>query len=360
MLRLEKISITQFRNYSLSSFEFHERVLGICGLNGKGKTNLLDAIWFCCFAKSYFAQTDMQVIQFGQEGFRLEARFENDGEPQNVIYINRGNGKKELLFNNIPYTKLSQHIGRIPAVMVAPDDIELVTGSSEIRRRFMDTVISQLDNVYLQQLIQYNKILQQRNSLLKRFADQGNKDMALLEVLNEQLSVPAAMIHQKRNSFCVQLVPLVQQYYQQISQHQENVSLLYESKLNETDLPTLLEQSLEKDMILQRTNNGIHRDDIYVQLNEQPFRTTASQGQRKSLLFALKLAEFELLKQRNGFPPILLLDDVFEKLDDNRMNQLLHWVCVENNGQVFITDTHRNRLEEVFQELKVPYQIIEL
>lgn len=360
MYKLRRITITQFRNYDLKTFDFSERVTGICGLNGVGKTNLLDAIWYCCFARSYFANTDALVAQFGKEGFRIDGEFEKDGESKQVVFINRGNGKKELLLDNVPYKKFSQHIGMFPAVMVAPDDIELVTGSGEERRRFMDTVISQCDAGYLQQLIVYNKILQQRNSLLKRFAEQANTDLALLEVLDEQLAAPGEFIFNKRKAFCVQLIPLVQQFYTQISLQKEVVSLSYESKLHDASFSELLFQYRERDLALQRTNAGIHRDDIAMQLNDQPFRTTASQGQRKSLLFSVKLAEFEILKLNKRTAPILLLDDVFEKLDDNRMNQLLEKVCVQNDGQVFITDTHHARLEEVFQELKVSYQIVDL
>ncbi|HMK05059.1 MAG TPA: DNA replication and repair protein RecF [Ferruginibacter sp.] len=360
MLFLHKIAITQFKNYSLSSFDFNERVIGICGLNGRGKTNLLDAVYYCCFTKSYFSKTDGLSIRFDNDGFRLESFFEKQTGKQKVICIHRLMGKKELLLNDIPYEKFSHHIGKFPAVMIAPDDIELITGGSEERRRFMDTVLSQVDAEYLQQLIQYNKVLQQRNSLLKRFAEQGKTDWPLLEVLDEQLIAPGNFIYKKRRTFTEQLIPLVQKFYEQIADNNEVVTLQYESRLNESSFHDLLNNFREKDFILQRSNAGIHKDDILMQLNRQPFKTTASQGQRKSLLFALKLSEFELLKADKGFAPILLLDDVFEKLDDNRMQQLLHWVCNENEGQVFITDTHRDRLSDAFDKLNTAYQIIEL
>ena len=244
--------------------------------------------------------------------------------------------------------------------MIAPDDIELISGGGEERRRFMDTVLSQMDGEYLQQLIQYNKILLQRNSLLKRFAEQGKTDWPLLEVVDEQLMQPGNFIFTKRNSFTEQLIPLVQQFYHRIADNDEMISLQYESGLNENQFSDLLNRFREKDLLLQRTNAGIHKDDIGMLLNGQSFRTTASQGQRKSLLFALKLAEFELLKNNKGFAPLLLLDDVFEKLDDQRMRQLLHWVCNENEGQVFITDTHKERLEDALNGLETKYQVIEL
>lgn len=360
MLQLTKITITQFKNYALSSFDITERVVGICGLNGRGKTNLIDAIYYCCFTKSYFSKNDGLNIQFDKDGFRLESFFEKDGEIQKVVCIHRIAGKKELLLNDVPYEKFSQHIGQFPVVMIAPDDIELVTGGGEERRKFIDTVLSQMDSEYLQQLILYNKVLLQRNSLLKRFAEQGQTDWPLLEVMDEQLVKPGNFIYTKRKEFATQLIPLVQKFYARIADNKEMVSLQYDSRLNESSFESLLNSYREKDLILQRTNAGIHKDDIGMQLNGQPFKTTASQGQRKSLLFALKLAEFELLKANKGFAPLLLLDDVFEKLDDNRMRQLLHWVCNDNQGQVFITDTHRDRLEEALGGIAVKYQVVEL
>ena len=382
MFRLSKITITQFKNYDFDSFSFTERIIGICGLNGRGKTNLLDAIYYLCFTKSYFTKTDGFNIRFNADGFRLEGTapaqpvLAPTGKDENttrnsedvqtvlnqdkIICIFRGVGKKELLLNDVPYIKFSEHIGKFPCVMIAPDDIEMIIGGSEERRRFMDTVISQINAAYLQQLIIYNKVLMQRNSLLKKFAEQGKTDWTLLEVLDDQLVQPGNYIFAKRKEFSLQLIPLVQQFYNKIANNNEVVSLQYESQLNDTDFFEVLNQIRQKDFILQRSNGGIHKDDIGIQLNGQVFKTTASQGQRKSLLFALKLAEFELLKINKGFTPLLLLDDVFEKLDEGRMQNLLNWVCNENNGQVFITDTHKERLELAFGGLQSKYQIIEL
>jgi DNA replication and repair protein RecF len=360
MLSLHKITITHFKNYEFNSFVFSENVIGICGLNGKGKTNLLDAIYYCCFTKSYFSGTDTLNINFEKDGFRLEALFDKQGVDQKVVCINRGPARKELFLNDIPYEKFSKHIGLLPVVMIAPDDIEVITGSSEERRKFIDTVLSQVDADYLQELITYNKILQQRNSLLKKMEDDRSSSMTVLEILDQQLIPHGKIIHKKRNDFLKALIPLVQRFYEQISNKAETVSLGYISQLNENSFENLLQQYRSKDLLLQRSNAGVHKDDISFILNGQVFKNIASQGQRKSLLFALKLAEFELLKTDKGFAPLLLLDDVFEKLDDQRMGQLLHWVCNENKGKVFITDTHRDRLEEAFQNLNVSFQIIEL
>ena len=357
MPRLTKISLTQFKNYSYSSFNFAERVTGICGQNGKGKTNLLDAIYYTCFTKSYFNKTDSINVQFDTDGFRIEAMFEAD----KLVIINRIGGKKELLLNDTVCEKFSKHIGKFPAVMVAPDDVELITGGSEGRRRFIDTVISQIDEQYLVQLIVYGKVLQQRNSLLKRFAEQGNVDGALLEVLDEQLITPGNYIFSTRKTFMLELVPLANELYKTIAANKdESLTLTYESQLHTNSFTNILKQQQQKDMLLQRSNAGIHKDDISILLNGQIFKNIASQGQRKSLLFALKLAEFQLLKTKKGFAPILLLDDVFEKLDEERMKQLLKWVCIENDGQVFITDTHKERLQKAFTDLGSAFQLIEL
>lgn len=353
---LTNIAITQFKNYDFSSFHFTEKIVGICGLNGKGKTNLLDAIYYLCFVKSYFTKNDIQSVQFGKDGFRLEGKMDD----HTIVCINRGAGKKECYVDDVAYTKMSHHIGKFPAVMVAPDDVELVTGTSEERRRYIDTILSQADAVYLQQLIAYNKILQQRNSLLKRFADTGYTDWQLLETIDEQLTGPGNYIHQKRKELSATLIPLVNSFYLQIAGKDEQVKLEYESQLNETDFFSLLNQCREKDFILQRSHGGIHKDEINIQMLNQPFKTTASQGQRKSLLFALKLAEFEILKTYKKTTPLLLLDDVFEKLDDNRMQHLLQWVCNQNNGQVFITDTHYERLQQSLSSLHTGFQLISL
>ena len=354
MPALKKITLTQFKNYSSASFTFNERIVGICGLNGKGKTNLLDAIHYLCLTKSYFV-TDPSNVQFNEDGFRIEGFFDKN----KIVCIYR-NSKKEFSINDIPYEKFSGHVGKFPCVMIAPDDVELINGGSEERMSFVDSMLIQMDAEYLQQLILYNKVLQQRNSLLKRFSEQGKTDLPLLEVLNAQLIPPGKYVFEKRKHITEKIFPLVQEFYKQIAGNNETVTLQYESQLNKESFETLLNQYHEKDLFSQRSNVGIHKDDINMQLNEHVFKSTSSQGQRKSLLFALKLAEFELLKNNKGFAPLLLLDDVFEKLDDNRMQNLLHWVCNENDGQVFITDTHKDRLEQAFTNLNNPYQVIEL
>ena len=360
MLRLKKISLTQFKNYVSQSLEFDKRIVAITGRNGIGKTNLLDAVHYLCFTKSYFSSTDVQAAQFNTDGFRIEGLFEKHQEEQKVVAIYRGPGKKEVLLNDMPYEKFSSHIGQFTCVMVAPDDVELIIGGSEERRKFIDTLLSQIDANYLQQLITYTKVLQQRNSLLKTIAETGKTDWGLLDVLDQQLAEPGKFIFSKRKELLQSFLPYVQKLYAEIAGNSEEVCLTYESQLIHHSFESLTEQFRQKDFILQRTGAGIHKDDLDIRLSNQNFKTIASQGQRKSLLFALKLAEFEVLKNNKGFAPLLLLDDVFEKLDDRRMDNLLKRVCLENETQVFITDTHEDRIKESLGQMGVPFQVIEL
>ena len=359
MLRINHIKVTNYKNYSFASFDFPENVVGICGLNGTGKTNLLDAIFYCCFTKSYFASVDFHNIKQGTEGFRIQADFLREEKSTEVICINRGGNKKEFSLNGVPYTKFSKHIGFLPVVMIAPDDTDLITGLSEIRRRFIDTLLSQADAAYLQDLIAYNKILAQRNSLLKNF-ESHSESKTLIGILDQQLFKPATNIYEKRTALLKQMIPIVNKFYDLISSKTETIQIEYISQLHNSDFSVLLTDSFNQDLLLQRTSAGIHKDEISFQLNGSPFRQVASQGQRKSLLFALKLAEFELIQEYTGIAPLLLLDDVFEKLDDNRMQNLLNWVCTCNTSQVFITDTHKERLKDAFEQLNISSTIIEL
>ncbi len=379
MLRLQHISLLQFKNYSNRSFDFSERIIGICGKNGVGKTNLLDAIHYLCFTKSYFTRLDGNNVQHGNTGFRLEGNVELHNKPEKAVCILRDTGRKEFSVNDDNYDKFSHHVGRYPCVVIAPDDAELITGDSKERRTFLDALLCQLDAEYMQQLIAYKKILEQRNSLLKSFAETGGRNFELLDVLDEQLIKPGDYIFAKRSAFLVSFLPIAKHLYNDISQQptdansskegftklgamagKEDVNLFYESELLQASFSELLKINRAKDCFAQRTTSGIHRDDLDIQLSNQPFKNIASQGQRKSLLFALKLAEMEVLKKEKGFAPLLLLDDVFEKLDEDRINNLLNKVCVENDGQVFITDTNEARLKQHLEALSVNYQLIKL
>lgn len=372
LLRIQDITLVQFKNYPKASFAFHERIVGICGKNGIGKTNLLDALYYLCFTKSYFSRSDQQAVFKGATeptgrpmpgapaGFRLEGHVRRDGVSTEVVCILRETGKKEFMVNGEAYEKFSRHIGRLPCVIIAPDDIQIITGASEERRRFLDALLSQLDPVYLQKLIDYNKILQQRNGFLKSLDDRRRPDKGLLEVYDEQMVIAGNYIYSKRRQFLADFLPLAGRYYTLIAGDDEPIALEYESQLLSGSFAELLRQSIDRDLSLQRTNMGIHRDDIELAYADLPFKTMASQGQRKSMLFALKLAEYETLKREKGFAPLLLLDDVFEKLDEFRMRNLLDRVCVQDDGQIFITDTHEERIQAELDGLGVPYQIIPL
>jgi len=360
MLHLQNINLYQFKNYLQQYFHFNENVIGIYGNNGQGKTNLLDAIYFLCFTKSYFSKTDSTVVNRGLQGMRVEGNFARNGEAEKIVCIIRENNRKEIQRNSEDYKKFSAHIGQFPAVMIAPDDVELITGTSDIRRKYLDTLLSQLDHRYLQNLIDYNKVLQQRNSLLKSGSERGYIDDSLLDILTAQLTEPGKYIYNYRKIFLNNYLPAVAKSYLQIAGSDESIQLEYYSQLLEDDFEKLLVTFRQKDIMLQRTTVGIHKDDIDLKLNNENFKNIASQGQRKSLLFALKLNEFETLKLAKQFAPLLLLDDVFEKLDEGRMQNLLQYVCVESNSQVFITDTHKERLQQALEKLKVPFQLIGL
>jgi DNA replication and repair protein RecF len=360
-LQLQSISLYQFKNYFHQEFTFSERIVGICGRNGRGKTNLLDAIHYLCFTKSYFTRQDSLSTQHGYKGFRLEGQLQLNGQAEKAVCILRENGKKEFSVNDQPYTRFSKHIGRYPCVVIAPDDVQLIIGTSEERRKFLDTLLSQLDNAYLQSLINYTKILQQRNSFLRSYNDGfGSRDLSVLDILDEQLAKEGNVIFARRRDFLLHFLPMVKALYNEIAQHYEPISLVYESELMQGAHEELLQAARQKDLVIQRTTTGIHRDDLIFNLGEQSFKSIASQGQRKSLLFALKLAEMEVLKKEKRVSPILLLDDVFEKLDEERISNLLKSVCNENDGQIFITDTNCDRLENGLKKLQPSFQLISL
>lgn len=360
MLHLDKIQLSQFKNYKYQQFQFKEKIVGITGNNGIGKTNLLDAIYYLCFTKSYFGKTEANSVHYGYQGMRLEGDFIKNNLSEKIICILRENNKKEITRNNERYEKFSEHLGQFPIVMIAPDDIELINGNSDVRRKFLDTLISQLDGQYLQSLIGYNKVLLQRNSLLKIAAEKGHLEESLLLVLNDQLTIPCNYIYETRKKFLKDFLPMVEKSYNIIAGTAEPLKLNYVSQLFNNSFEQLLLSAQIKDKMLQRTTVGIHRDDIEFKLQHESFKNIASQGQRKSLLFGLKIKEFEALKQAKGFSPILLLDDVFEKLDAQRMQNLLSYVCKNTDCQVFITDTHKDRLEKSLKNLHIKYQIIEL
>lgn len=357
---LREIRTFQFRNCPLTPMVFEHPVAAICGPNGKGKTNLLDAAHYLGFTRSYFSQTDAGSVRFGFQGFRIDGRWEWKGDRLTTACILRENGKKEFIVDGDPIPRFSAHIGRLPMVFIAPDDIALINEGGEGRRKFMDTLISQVDPDYLEALIRYNKILQERNGLLKWMSAQPTASLTLLDVLDHQLSIEGTIIYQVRKRFMETFIPSMVLFYDEVSGAAESITPIYISQLEAGDMFLQLQKSRLADLQVQRTRIGIHRDDLDTRMDGLPFRQTASQGQRKSLLFAMKLAAFEVLRQAKGTPPLLLLDDIFEKLDEQRMQHLLHRVCVLNQGQVLLTDTHKDRVSAILGGLNVKFQSIQV
>ena len=359
MLQITHINLLQFRNYPSANFSFPERVTAICGNNGRGKTNLLDAVYYLCFTKSYFSKPDQQSVETGRMGFRIDAGFHKQHQQLDVALLLRENNKKELKIDGEHISPFSAHIGRLPVVFVAPDDVVLISGASEERRKLIDTILSQTNASYLTTLIQYGKILQERNKYLKSQEIDGI-DFTLLDTFDHQLASLGSQIIEWRKAFFESFIPSVNQLFQFISDGNENPEFAYVPSTTVERYQHDLLLSRQKDLILQRTNIDIHKEDLELTMNGLPFKQMASQGQRKSMLFALKLAEFDFLKNNVGFEPILLLDDVFEKLDQNRLEKLLEWVCEKNKGQVFLTDTHKERISNALDQFGVTYHLIQL
>ncbi|MFZ4545362.1 MAG: DNA replication/repair protein RecF, partial [Saprospiraceae bacterium] len=355
---LESLTLTNFKNYRSEKIELSAKLNCLTGLNGMGKTNILDAVYYLCMCKSHFSTTDVHIALQGEDFFRLEGIFNLDGSKKSKI-VAKVQARKAKIFENqdLSYEKLSDHIGKFPVVMIAPDDTELLTEGSEERRRLMDITLSQLDQHYLHSLQIYNKVLEQRNALLKQFFQSQRFDAGLLEVYDSQLIAPANYIFQQRKVLLEQLLPIFQLYYKIISGDREQPSFSYESKLLDYDLETLLLENREKDRILQRTSSGIHRDDVLFIFSEGiPAKRFASQGQLKSFLLAIKLAQYEVLHLLKGQRPILLLDDIFDKLDMERVKHLLSLLSDDQFGQLFITDTQEERILSIIGDLQVDFK----
>tara|TARA_B110000091_G_C13745807_1_gene445401 strand:- start:269 stop:1348 length:1080 start_codon:yes stop_codon:yes gene_type:complete len=357
---LQKISLINFKNLESQSFDFQQKINCFVGNNGVGKTNVLDAIYYLSFAKSYFNSVAVQNIKHGEAFFMVEGDYVlNDRNEKIICSLKRGQ-KKVLKRNGKSYEKFSEHIGQIPLVIISPADRDLVTEGSDTRRKFIDGVISQQNKTYLQNLIAYNKVISQRNALLKYFAANRTFDALNLSVYDDQLALYGAEIYTIRKAFLEEFIPIFNKKYQVISGGKEVVNLKYKSQLNDFSIIDLLKQSLEKDKILQYTTAGIHKDDLSFEIEKYPIKKFGSQGQQKSFLIALKFAQFEFIKQQSNLVPILLLDDIFDKLDENRVSQIIDLVNKDEFGQIFITDTHSERTEDIVKQSNKPYQIFKL
>lgn len=345
---LEKIVISDFRNIILQELEFSPNVNCVSGNNGEGKTNLLDAIYYLSMTKSAFALSDKFNFRHGTEEFSLSGlyRMENGLSSRFSVKMT-SKGEKKMKRDEKQYGKVSEHIGVLPVVMVSPSDISMVSESGEERRRFVNAVLSQMDREYMTSLQQYNRLLLQRNKILK----EQDVDRGLLEVIDMRMSAFAEPVFQARKKFVEELTPIVQEYYKALSGDSEQVSIEYDSELSKASLEQILAASYDKDRALKYTSAGIQRDDFLFKMNGHPIRRYGSQGQQKSFLVSLKFAQYELMKKNYGFAPVLLLDDVFDKLDMSRISNLLEMVASNDFGQIFITDSNKVRMSGIVDKL---------
>ncbi|MEM5566099.1 DNA replication and repair protein RecF [Psychroserpens sp. AS72] len=357
---LNTLSLVNYKNFEQQDFEFDTKINCFVGSNGVGKTNALDAIYHLSFGKSYFNPIASQNIKHNEAFFVVDGIFnKNDKTEKVVVSLKRGQ-KKVIKRNGKAYDKFSDHIGLIPLVIISPADRDLIIEGSDTRRKFIDSVISQSDKLYLNNLINYNKILTQRNALLKYFALNNTFNAQTLEVYNEQLDTYGSAIFKTRDAFLKTFIPIFKARYKAISNDNEDVNLNYKSDLFEADLKTLLAKNINKDKVIQYTSVGIHKDDLNFEIETYPIKKFGSQGQQKSFLIALKLAQFDFIKQQNGVTPLLLLDDIFDKLDENRVAQIISLVDNDDFGQLFISDTHAERTENVVKQIHQSYKIFKL
>jgi DNA replication and repair protein RecF len=347
------------KNLEQAELAFSRKMNCIIGKNGMGKTNLMDAVYYLSFCKSATNPIDSQNIRHEQDFFVLQGFYETEGgDPEEVYCGLKRRQKKQFKRNKKEYTRLSDHIGLIPLVMVSPADTLLIAGGSEERRRFMDVVISQFDREYLDALIRYNKALVQRNTLLKAELE---PDEELMNVWEEMMASTGEVVFRKRQQFIEEFIPIFQSYYSYISQNQEEVKLSYQSHAAEGDLLALLRANRQRDRVMGYSLKGIHKDDLIMQLGEFPMKREGSQGQNKTYLIALKLAQFEFLKRTgSGTTPLILLDDIFDKLDALRVEQIVKLVAGDNFGQIFITDTNRDHLDRILKKIEGDYKLFEV
>ncbi|MEN8799325.1 MAG: DNA replication/repair protein RecF [Flavobacteriaceae bacterium] len=357
---LQRLSLVNYKNFDSQEFEFDRKINCVVGDNGVGKTNVMDAIYHLCFGKSYFNPVSSQNIKHGEEFFVIEGLFNLKEREEKVVCSLKKGLAKVIKRNDKAYERISDHIGLLPLVIISPADRDLIIEGSDARRKFMDGVISQSDKTYLRSLLNYKKVLSQRNALLKYFALNNVFDSDSIAVYNEQLHTYGSKIYESRLSFMEALVPIFQEKYQIISGANEVVDLEYQSGLKERPLIELLEDSLQKDRMLQHTSVGIHRDDLLFKIASYPVKKFGSQGQQKSFLIALKLAQFDFIKKQSGITPILILDDIFDKLDENRVAHIVKMVDDDHFGQIFLSDTHAERTENIIAQIHQTYKIYTL
>ncbi|HNY08122.1 MAG TPA: DNA replication/repair protein RecF [Bacteroidales bacterium] len=358
---LKKLSLTNFKNYTEAAVDFSAKINCFIGNNGEGKTNLLDAIHYLSFCKSFFNSIDYQNIRHGTDFFAIHGTYSRNGDtPETISCIQKLNQKKIFKQNTKEYDRLSDHIGLYPLVMISPYDRDLINDGSEVRRRYIDSVMSQFDKVYLNELINYNKVLAQRNALLKYFGETQTFSQESLDIWNQKMVSLGITIFETRRKFIAEFMPVFSHYYELISDGREKVGITYESQLLQGDFYQLLQQAGEKDRYARYSTVGVHKDDLIFEIDGYPVKKYGSQGQQKSFVVAIKLAQFEYTRNLKGYNPLLLFDDIFDKLDDNRVEQLIKLVSADSFGQVFITDTQRYRIEKIVNRHEIDYRIFEI
>jgi DNA replication and repair protein RecF len=355
---LRHLTLFNFKNVEEANLRFDSDIICLLGKNGSGKTTLLDAIYYLSFTKSAINPSDSQNIMQGQSQFIVKSEFENNSKTYEVACAYQAGQKKIIREDGQDCIKFSEHVGKYPVVLISPQDIELIWDGSEMRRKFFDSLISQLDKPYLENLITYTNHLKQRNGLLRIFAESGKTDHDLLASYDQKIIPAGNYIFSKRKQFLIDFLPFFKKHYQfLIEKANEEVHIQYRSDLDKADFATLLTKNLQRDILLQRTSTGIHRDDFEFLINANELKKFGSQGQQKSFLIALKLAEFQSISEAKQFKPILLLDDIFDKLDDQRIHQLMLLVSQGTFGQLFITDARQGRSQEILKEAKVSAQV---
>jgi DNA replication and repair protein RecF len=355
-MQLQTLQLINFKNYAAIKLDLSPRINVLVGKNGSGKTNFLDAIHYLSLTRSAFHSIDQYCIKHQEGFFTIKGKFKQGKSFQDVLCSVQTGLKKIFKEGSNDYQKLSEHVGKYPVVLIAPDDTDIIKEGSEERRKFFDSIISQLHKPYLEALIQYNHALKQRNSALKMFAEANKTDEVMIESYDQILIHYGENIFEQRKQFVGEFLPYFQKYYNYIVE-EEKAGLVYATEVNKISYAEGLQRNKQKDLFLQRTNFGIHRDDYQFTLGEGDLRRLGSQGQQKSFVIALKLAQFEIIKNHKGFKPILLLDDIFDKLDDFRIERFLDLIRQDELGQLFITDARPDRTAKLLQNINVPATI---
>ncbi|MDR1895329.1 MAG: DNA replication and repair protein RecF [Prevotellaceae bacterium] len=357
-MHLKHLTVSNFKNIEQVDIDCSPVLNCFVGNNGEGKTNLLDGIYYLSMCKSKFVASDYVNIRDNEDFFMLKATYSGQGQEECVSCGIKRNGKKSFKYNSKEYKKLSEHIGVIPLVFITPSDISLINDGSEERRNFLNTVIAQTDRLYLDALLRYNNVLVNRNKLLKNKI--SDIDFSLVDTLNERMAAYGKVIHERRRALIESFLPVFQEIYNVVSGNKEAVGLCYRSDADKGDLKLLLEQNLERDCFLQHTSVGVHRDDLIMELNGRLLKYSGSQGQQKTYLIAMKMAQFRIIKQHSQMAPILLLDDIFDKLDVTRVERLISFVTGNGFGQIFLTDSNKSRLDHLLQKTVADYRLFDV